>query len=268
MSVPFSQNGGFGRPPRDLGVNNFTSNTVVTQILSALEVTDRNIVEIERDIYDLQNLISNNATDLISNAMDTIEVERTVTDLHTYHSVPWFCKLNFIYGRTIDSDWNDSTVPVGALDQFVRRVTLSHKFTSAMIVLPAIHANTRQCSMLTEPGTAVVHITENPLEATRLTSFEFEWFPSDSRESGDIQVGHATLLSRPPYLSQFLFGSDIDSSLEHSRCVVFPNSGPFYIQSMYLDNKEEKTQLVLVGQKFAALDGPAHLPGFEFYGIQ
>ena len=270
MSSSF-QNGAFGRPPQDLGVSSLASKIITTDLLAAIEVVDHNVAAIERDIYDIQNLTSNNATDLVSNAMDTIEVERTVMDLHTFHSTPWFSKLSFIYGRVIDSDWDHAgQVPSAGLEQFVRRVTLPHRFSSVMVVLPAIQANTRHCGLFTEPGTAVVHVTENPLEATRLTSFEFEWFPSDSREAGDIQVGHATLMSRPPFLSNFLFGSDIDSSLDSSRSVVFPECGPFYVQSLYVDNSvsTSTSQIVLIGQKYNVSDGTVPLPGFEYYGIQ
>jgi hypothetical protein len=222
---------------------------------------------IERDIYDVQELVSANADDIVSNAEDITEIERTVLDLNSFHSLPWYSKSNVVYEYISDLKWDNSSIPDNGVDMFVRRVPLSLKYSSVVAILPSIGAQSRHASINLEPGKAAVHVTTNPMEATRLSSFEFEWLPPGDNSGIDIAVGHAALMAKPPMLSNFLFGSDTDSGLMNSKSVVFPNGGAFYVQSIYLDNGGINSELVLVGQKFYATTSTT-LEEFEIYGIQ
>lgn len=262
-----NQNRGFGRPDMDLSVNHVASKTMSTNVLTAVEVIDNNIVAIEQDIYNARLLLTSNTDDIISNAIDIVQNEKMILDVNEHHSFPWFNKSAFIYGIIDGAQWSEGgAVPDGATSIFTRRVTLSGKFKNVIVILPCIDSNVRHASVTLESKKAAAFVSENPLLSTRLTSFEFEWFPSEDNLVGDIQVGHATLFSKPPLLSNFLFGSDKDTVLIDSKSVVFPSSGSLYVQSIYLDNSGPLSQLVLVGQKFYITNGTT-LGGFEYYGV-
>lgn len=267
MNINRQQNRGFGRPDMDLSVNHIASKTISTNLLTAVEVIDNNVVAIEQDIYNTRLLLTSNTEDIMSNAIDIVQNEKMMLDLNEHHSLPWFNKSAFIYGIISGAQWSEGgSVPNDALSLFTRRVTLSGKFKNALVVLPCIESNVRHAAVTLESKKAAAFVTENPLTASRLTSFEFEWFPSEDNVLGDIQVGYATLFSKPPLLSNFLFGSDKDSVLADSKSVVFPSSGSLYVQSIYLDNTGPLSQLVLVGQKFNVTNNTT-LDGFEYYGV-
>lgn len=261
-----SQNKGFGRPIRDLAIENLSADRITGRIITALELEDANIIEIERDIFELQDSVSANTKDIISNATDIANLENTVSGVVLLQSVPWFNKSITQYESSLD--WDVSTLPSDPNAMFTRRLQLTRTYTSAFVVLPLTTnsvGNSREVSLSTENDRLTIFITTNPLDATRLKSFEMEYVPLSDRGS-DVLVGHGTLLARTSQLNGVIVGSDRQQSTS-GNCMAFAGTGEWYIQAMYLDNTNGLSELVMVGQKYGTTT-LTPLSSIEVYGFQ
>jgi len=261
-----------GGIPKDLAVTSLTSQHMVGKFISSVEHIDGNIVDIEKDIFELQDVALQVSDETLNLAYEVSKVQNDFVEFQYIQSLPWFCKSNFIYQEVYSSRWNNQTVPDSSNQLFVREIELTDTYTGMFILLPrALYAGeTRSASIYPKPSEACVFATTNPNDAVRLTSFDLEWFPPKTSTESDIYIGHGTLLSKPSALNGYLFGSVFSSSdntqTSVEQCVVFPEAGPFYIQSIYLDNNSGNTKIIFVIQKFKPSINK-NLPGFSFYGI-
>ena len=188
-------------------------------------------------------------------------------ELQYIQSLPWFCKSNFTYDEIASTRWNIQDVPSSSSQIFIRSVDLEDTYTGMFLLLPRASqaGETRSVAMSTKSSEACIYVTTNANDAVRLTSFDLEWFPG---EETDTYVGHRTLLAKPNKLGNTLFGSVFSASGDSSptdQCVVFPDSGPFYIQSIYLDNNSGYTKIIFIFKKFKESTDKT-LGGFSFYG--
>jgi len=269
------QNRGFGRPVRDLSVNHLSADTICSKIISALEVTDRNLIDVESDIFDLQELVNANTEDIISNAEDITDLENTVADLSFIQALPWFNKPLIRYESLDSNSWIDESntlnnqVPEPELVMFTRKLPLSRIYNSAIVVFPLTTnavGESRSVSIQTKKLEASVYVTTNPNETTRLKSWDIEYIPSVQSPPDDI-IGHAALMAKPSALNTFVFGSDRQQGIS-GNCMVFPNTGEWYVQALYLDNRSNvSSTLVVVGQKYG-ITTATPLGSVEIYGFQ
>jgi hypothetical protein len=259
MSNSGSQNRAFGTPVRDLSVNSLYSDNIVARVVSALEVTDGNLAMIENDIFELQELVGANAEDLVSNAEDIADLENNVLDLQFMHILPWFVKSNFVYGSSI-GNYDSDAIDTGVSTLFTRHVSTTSTFYSALLFLPHDSMLTaRHAGVTPETDTAAVYVTTNPLEATRLTGFNVEFFGSTSTMLYQTLLGNSSNFGR-------LFGTRLMPP--GGNCVVLTTAeSGFTLEQIYLDNSSSTTSIVMVFQKFRATMA-ATLPDFTFYGIQ
>lgn len=264
-----SQSQSFGRPQKDLGLSIISTDHLTSKLITSVEHIDTNVVEIEKDIFDLQEVAFRSAEESLNTMQEISTVQNDLVELHYIQSLPWFCKSNFVYGVVTRDQWNISMVPDGANPIFVRYVDLQDTFTGMILCIQRVDGigEARHVSIQPKSNEASVYIATKPELAVRLSSYDIEWFPSLTPESeSDSLVGHGSLLAKPVKLGGFVFGSSAESNSE-GQCIVFPNSGPFYVQSIYIDNNSGHSRIILVGQKYQASFGK-QLSGFSFYGIQ
>ena len=260
MSNSGSQNRAFGAPVRDLSVNSLYSDNIVARVVSALEVTDGNLAMIENDIFELQELVGANAEDLVSNAEDIADLENNVLDLQFMHVLPWFVKSNFVYGSS-SGNYDSDAIDTGAATLFTRKISTMSTFYSALLFLPHRTSLTaRHAGVSPETDVAAVYVTTNPLESTRLTGFDMEWF------GGSMAAPYQTLFGNSSTFGR-LYGTHIMPGAT-AECVVLSTAeSGFTLEQIYLDNSSSTTSIVMMFQKFRAT-GAGTLPDFTFYGIQ
>lgn len=260
--------GSFGRPPKDLNVAALASSHLTSSMISSLDHIDTNVVEIEKDIFDLQGIVYDQSEESLNTSQEISAVQNDLVELHYTQSLPWFCKSNFVYGETKPENWNLPAVPNPSNQLFIRYIDLADTYTGMLLILPrSVSAGeSRHVSVYPKSSEACVYVTTNPAETVRLSSFDVEWFPPTSISETDRFVGHLALLSKPAKLNGYVFGMSSPTNMT-GQCVVFPNSGPFCIQSLYLDNNSGHTRIVLIGQKYQPSNNTT-LGGFVFYGIQ
>jgi hypothetical protein len=264
-----SQLRSFGRPKKDLGADAISTDHITSKMVSSIEHIDTNVVEIEKDIFDLQDIAFHNAEESIGTQQEIGSIQNDLVDLQYIQSLPWFCKSNFVHGVVNPGNWNVSSIPDSANQLFVRYINLPDTYTGMILILPRVTniGEARHVSMHPKNSEACVYITTNPVNTIRLSSFDVEWLPPMNGSDSDNFISHGTLLAKPTKLGGFVFGSNAESTTEPGQCVVFPDSGAFYIQSMYLDNNGGFSKIVFIGQKFQATQSK-NLNGFTFYGIQ
>jgi hypothetical protein len=258
----------FGTIPKDLAVSRLSTEHLSAKLAHTVQHVDLSVVSIEKDIYELQDIAYNGAEETLNSLQEIATVQNDMVDLQYAQSLPWFTKSNFTYGEVRETDWNNGSVPDADNQLFVRYVDLPETYTGMLLVLPRVNTvgEARHVSLTPKIWEAVVYISMNVEDAVRLSSFDVEWFPPVAIDDSDRFVGHAALLSKPDQLNGFLFGSSGESN-GLGQCVVFPNSGPYYIQSIHLDNHSGHSRIMLVGQKYQESDGKK-LGGFVYYGIQ
>lgn len=260
-----------GNIPKDLALTSFSSSNITSKMITSIEHIDRNIIEIERDIFELQDVALQTADETTNIMHEITTVQNDLVDLQYIQTLPWFCKSNFSYGDVKTEQWDNSVVPDSGNQMFVRTVQMDDTFTGMFLFLPkSAHAGeARSVSVSPRTGEAAVFVSTNPRDAVRLTSLDLEWVPSVSGDQLDTYVGHKTLLSKPGKLNGFLFGSVLSYENEdpnNDQCVVFPEAGACYIQTIYLDNNNGNSKLVFVFQKFKPSVAKA-LCGFSFCGV-
>lgn len=263
--------GSFGRPPRDMNVSSLATQHVTSNLINSLEHIDSNVVAIEKDIYDLQSIVYESSEEALNTSQELSAVQNDLLELQYVQSLPWFCKSNFIYGEIQNSQWNVSTVPSGTSQTFVRYVQLDQTFTSMILFLPKSSSvgESRHASVVPKSSEACVYITNNPIDTVRLSSFDVEWMPPNSNNQNDSDserfIGHSALLSKPSRMNGYVFGSSVTSNMT-GQCVVFPDSGPFYIQAIYIDNSNGFSKIVFIFEKYQSSSSTS-LPGFSYYGF-
>jgi hypothetical protein len=264
-----SSSSSFGRPPKDFNVDSLASGHLTSNMISSLEHIDTNVVEIEKDIYDLQGIVYDQSEESLNTSQEIATVQNDLVELQYIQSLPWFCKSNFVYGEIVPDNWNIAAIPNASNQLFIRYIELQDTYTGMILILPRsnIVGESRHVSIVPKSSEAVVYISVNPADTVRLTSFDIEWLPPTSINDSDRFIGHLSLLAKPVKLNGYVFGSSSPSDMQGSQCVVFPNSGSFYIQSLYLDNNAGHTRIVMIGQKYQSSAG-ASLVGFDYYGIQ
>jgi hypothetical protein len=241
--------------------------------MSSVEHIDQNINDVEKDIYELQDVALQISDETVNLAHDISTIQNDFIELQYVQSLPWFCKSNFTYQEVQSQQWDILQVSDSSNQMFIRVIELSDTYTGMFILLPR-HlqtGETRSVSMNHKQSEACVYVTSKPENSIRLTSFDNEWMPPQQATNPDVFVGHSTLLSKSRKLGGFLFGSvyssgDIIAGGQSNPCVVFPNSGPFYVQSIYLDNNNGNTNIVFIFKKHQASQG-LELSGFSFYGV-
>jgi len=263
-----------GAVPKDLSLSALNSSHVTSRLVSSLEHFDRNIIDVEKDIFELQDVALQISDETLNMAHDISTTQNDLIELHYIQSLPWFCKSNFSYQEVKSDQWNVANVSDSSNQLFLRVVELEDTYTGMFVVLPraARAGEARSASFYPKPTEACVYVTTNPNDAVRLTSFDLEWFPAATSAEPEWYAGHATLLAKPRKLQGFLFGSVFSNTDTSSppppvdQCVVFPDAGPFYIQTIYLDNNSGHTKIVFVFQKYKA-SADKVLGPFAFYGI-
>ena len=257
-----------GSIPKDLSVTSLSSFHINSRLVSSVEHIDRNIVDVERDIFELQDVALQISEETFNLVHDVSAVQNDLIELRYVQSLPWFCKSNFTYQEVKSDQWNIPQVSDSSNQLFIRVVELTDTFTGMFLLLPrnVQSGETRSVSLIPKQSEACVYVSTNPNDAVRLTSFDLEWFPARTGMDPDVFVGHGALLSKPGKLNGFLFGSTFSSTSDTNECVVFPESGPFYIQTIYLDNNSGNTKIVFVFQKYKT-SFDKMLPGFSFYGV-
>lgn len=263
---------GSGNILKDMSLSALNSTHVHSHIMSSVEHIDKNINDVENDIYELQDVALQISGETVDLAHDISTIQNDFIELQYVQSLPWFCKSNFTYQEVQSQQWNVSQVSDSSSQLFIRVVELTDTYTGMFILLPRhLQAGeTRSASMSHKQSEACVYVTSKPDNTIRLTSFDLEWMPAQQITDPDVYVGHSTLLSKSKKLGGFLFGSvnsssNVSSGQSHP-CVVFPNSGPFYVQNIYLDNNNGNTNIVFIFKKHQASQG-LELPGFSFYGV-
>lgn len=259
-----------GHITSDLSLSNLNTHHIYSHVSKTANSVDPNVVEIEKDIHLLQQMactVADESTDVTDQVQ---QLQNDVIDLQCIHTLPWFAKSNFGYEQISASQWDDGCVPDAATEMFVRTVTLTNTYTAAFVLLPraANVGEARHVSFSPRANEAVVYVTTSPLDSCRLSAFDVEWVlgTTDSSAPSDVFVGQKALLSRPAQMEGWVFGATADSSTPHGRCVVFPDSGAFYVQSLYLDNQQDTSRITLVGQKFQPTSGK-QLGGFVVVGL-
>jgi hypothetical protein len=258
-----------GAPPKDLGVNVISTGHVTSKLASSIEHIDTNVVEIEKDIFDLQEIVLQNTEDVVRINQDVTATQDELVQLRYTQTLPWFCKSNFSYGEVKSENWDSNLVPDASNQMFVRYVDLPDTLTGMILFLPKSEGTgeSRHISVSPRSSEACVYVNTNPEDAVRLSSFDIEWFPPLSDvEDTNLFVGHAALLSKSNKMNGYIFGSTAESN-GPGQCVVFPNAGSFYIQSIYIDNTQGNSRLMLVGQKYRNTQNK-FLDGFAYYGFQ
>ena len=262
-----------GSIPKDLALSSLHSGQISSKIISSLEHIDKNVIDIERDIFELQDIALQMSDETLNTAHEISTVQNDLIELHYIQSLPWFCKSNFTYQEVKLDQWNTPSVSDSSNQLFIRVVELTDTYTGMILILPRASRSgeTRNVSITPKSTEACVYVNTNPNDAVRLTSFDLEWFPPKTPSDAELYVGHGALLSKPSKLNGFLFGSvfssaEINESSPGNQCVVFPESGPFYIQTIYLDNNSGHTKIVFVFQKFKSSTDKT-LSGFSFYGV-
>lgn len=268
------QNRSFGNTAKDLSVENLSANCITSRILSSIESNDINIMFLEEDIIDMQEITSINAEDITANADDIADLETSIDDLSNIQSNPWFFKSNSTYELINSSEWRDeknnttNTLPTDPSVMFVRKITLNNKYKSALILLPITSnsvGNSRCVGIISDESKAFVYVTTNLMETTRLKSWDMEYIPSTDNPP-DVLVGHQALLSKPFQLNNYVFGSD-RMQTSSGNCIVFPGTGEWYVQSIYLDNSGQVSELVIIGQKYGTTT-LTPMGSVEVYGFQ
>lgn len=262
-----------GSVPKDLSLSALNSSHVTSKLVSSLEHFDKNIIDVEKDIFELQDVALQISDETLNMAHDISTTQNDLIELHYIQSLPWFCKSNFSYQEVKLDQWNVSNVSDSSNQLFIRVVELVDTYTGMFLILPrAARAGDVRCaSMFPKSTEACVYINTNPNDAVRLTSFDLEWFPARTSAEPELYAGHGTLLAKPGKLNGFLFGSvfsasDLETPPPIDQCVVFPEAGPLYIQTIYLDNNSGHTKIVFVFQKYkSSVD--KMLSGFSFYGV-
>jgi hypothetical protein len=259
---------GSGNIPKDMSLSSLNSKHIHSHVISSMEHLDKNIVDVEKDIFELQDVALQISDETLNIVHEISTIQNDFIDLQYVQSLPWFCKSNFTYQEVQPDQWNIIQVSDASNQLFIRVVELTDTYTGMFLLLPrSVQAGeSRSVSMNHKQSEACVYVTSKPDESIRLTSFDLEWFPSQNILEQDIFIGHSALLSKPKKLNNYLFGSVFSSTSETNPCVVFPNSGPFYIQTIYLDNNNGNTHIVFVFQKYKASYDKL-LPGFSFYGV-
>ena len=268
---------GSGHIPRDMSLSALNSTHVHSHIMSSVEHIDQNINDVEKDIYELQDVALQISDETVNLAHDISTIQNDFIELQYVQSLPWFCKSNFTYQEVQSHQWDISQVSDSSNQLFIRVVELTDTYTGMFILLPRNMqaGETRSVSMIHKQSEACVFVSSKPENSIRLTSFDLEWMPPQQIADPDVFVGHSTLLSKPKKMGGFLFGSvfssanngdDDHQSIQLNPCVVFPNSGPFYVQSIHLDNNNGNTNIVFLFKKHQASQG-LELPGFSFYGV-
>lgn len=250
-----------GRIVGDLAVSTLTSRHISSRTI------DKNIVDIEKDIFELQDVALQLSDETVHLVDDASKIQNQLIELKYVQSLPWFCKARVSYQEVKADQWDQADVADSSNQLFVRTVMLNDTYTGVFLCLPrSLKAGeTRSVSFTPKASEACVYVTTDPQAAIRLTSVDLEWMPD--REA-DVFVGHKALLSPPSQMNHFLFGSVFSSSTpdDSAGCVVFPEAGGFYIQTIYLDNTHEVSKLVFVFQKYKP-SLQKTLPGFVFYGV-
>ena len=268
MSKTQSQNFGFGRPSRDLGVSTVSTDHLTSNLITSIDHIDTNLIGIEKDIFDLQNIAYHNAEETINTLQEIATVQNDLLEIQYVQSLPWFTKANFVYGEVKFTDWNNPSIPDPNNQMFIRYIDLEDTFTSMFLIFPCVNTigGVRHASLFPQTGEAAVYITANPQEAIRLSAFAVEWFPSQDQTEVNRLVGFGSLLAKPSKLNGYLFGSSAESK-SPGQCIIFPGSGAFYLQSLYIDNNTGKSRIVFIGQKYQPTIG-TKLGEFSFYGVQ
>jgi hypothetical protein len=271
MAKSHSQNFGFGRPVKDLGVSTINVDHLTSNIISSIEHIDTNIVGIEKDIFDLQDIAYHNAEESINTLQEISTVQNDLLELQYVQSLPWFCKSSFVYEEIKSRDWNNNSIPDSSNQLFIRYVDLTDTFTSMFLIFPRVSTigGVRHATMFPQSSEACVYITSNPNDTIRLSSFSVEWFPpsvNSNNDDADQFFGFKTLLAKPAELGGYVFGSSAESKSQ-GQCVIFPGSGAFYVQSIYIDNNTGHSRIVFIGQKYQNTN-QAQLGEFSFYGVQ
>jgi len=262
-----------GSVPKDLSLTSLNSSHVTSRLIASVEHFDKNIIDVEKDIFELQDVALQISDETLNMAHDISTTQNDLIELHYIQSLPWFCKSNFSYQEVKSDQWNVPSVSDSSNQMFIRVVELVDTYTGMLLILPrsARAGDVRCASMYPKATEACVYVNTNPNDAVRLTSFDLEWFPPRTASDQERYVGHGTLLAKPGKLNGFLFGSvfsssDSETQLNTDQCVVFPEAGPFYIQTIYLDNNSGHTKIVFVFQKHKP-SVEKTLSGFAFYGI-
>ena len=273
MSINTSMNN-TGAIPKDLCLSSLDSNQVKSKLISSIEHMDKNIIDIERDIFELQDVALQMSDEALNTTHEISTVQNDLIELHYIQTLPWFCKSNFKYGEVMSSQWNNSAVPDSANQAFIRTVQLSDTYTGMFLLLPrSIHAGDSRSASFTPKATeACVYVSTNLNDSVRLTSFDLEWFPPRAGLfESDTYIGHSALLSKPVRSNGCVFGSvfsstDVENPPPVDCCVVFPESGPLYVKSIFLDNNNGHSVLTFSFEKFKP-SSETSLPGFSFYGF-
>ena len=260
-NIIFEQNRSLGSVVQDLLVNHVSSTTIQTKTIMALDAIDKNLVEIEQDIADLNDILQQQTSDLNI-------VEEVVLQLNTIQGWPWWYKKKLNYHTVTANLWSPSaTIPDGSTDLFERSINLPQLYTGLIMILPiSVSGLTlRHASLYLGDTHMAVFVSTNAQTTTRLSATTNEWVNVSTL--GDVNLGFSTLLQRPENTYQYVFGSDIESNLSGAKCIVFPTAGSMFIQSLYIDITDPtQHKLVLIGQKFNTTSS-ATLGDFEYYGL-
>jgi hypothetical protein len=260
----------FGRPIKDLSVSHVSAEQMTSKLISSLESIDSNIIEIEKDIFDLQDIAVHSVEESVNTIQELTTVQNDLIELQYVQTLPWFCKSNFVYGEVQPQHWDITNIPDPTGQLFIRYINLTETYTGMLCFIPRITniGETRHVSVHPRSNEACIFINTNPAHTIRLSSFDIEWFPPipNGESEADTFVGHKSLLKRPANLNGYVFGASAESN-SPGQCVVFPNSGPFYIQSFYLDNNAGYTRIVLIGHKYQVSSNKT-LGGFTYYALK
>jgi hypothetical protein len=256
--------------PKDMALSSLTSSHITSKLMTSVEHMDKNMIDVERDIFELQDVALQMSDETLNIVHEISTVQNDFIELQYIQSLPWFCKSNFAYREVTPDQWNVQTTSDSSNQLFIRVVELADTYTGMFLILPrATRAGDTRCvSMFPKSSEACVYVSTNPNDAVRLTSFDLEWVPPKTGNDTERYLGHEALLAKPGKLNGYLFGSVFSStnSNQEDQCVVFPDAGPFYVQTVYLDNNSGHTKIVFVFQKYKSSTEKI-LPGFSFYGV-
>lgn len=253
----------FGRPIRDVGASHISADHINTHFVNSVQQIDKNVVEIERDIFDLQDIALQNAEESMTTLHEVANLQNDIVELRYVQSLPWFAKTQTQYGQINQDMWNDHSIPNNDDDTFVRFVDLNDTYSCLILILPRSSAvgEARHASLFPKSNEACVYVSTQPQDAVRLSSFDVEW------SENNTFVGHSALLAKPSRLSGTLFGASATPS-GPGECVVFPSAGPFLIRSIHIDNNQGHSRIVFTFKKFQSSDDGASLGSFVYYGLQ
>lgn len=260
-NIVFEQNRSLGNAVQDLLVNHMSATTIQAKTLMALDAIDKNLVEIEQDIADLNDIVQQQTNDL-----DV--VEEVVLNLNMIQGWPWWYKKNYEYNVVTSNLWLPySTIPDGSTDVFERSINLPQPYTALIVIFPVsvTGLSLRHAGLYLGDNYMAVFVSTDAQRTTRLSATTYEWVNDSTL--GDVNIGFSALLQRPETMYQYVFGSNVESTTPGSKCIVFPTAEAMFIQSLYIDSSDpSQHRLVLIGKKFNTTSSST-LGDFEYYGI-